>query len=151
MLPLKAAIPNNLQTLLPVREAKTFGKDEFEVYPMYLLIKIEMVGGSALGRFSWPILQSSFVILFLNNESMLHLHQPNVGFKSNWSAQSSLPYFTLRLELHSLSVLAPAFPAKMYQPPDFQLFRVARILGSSSDSVCRGRLHAQYKSLHANA
>ena len=37
----------------------------------------------------------------------------------------------------------------MYQPPDFKLFRVARILGSSSDSVCRGRLHAQYKSLHA--
>lgn len=35
MLPLKAAIPNNLQTLLPVREAKTFGKDEFELYQMY--------------------------------------------------------------------------------------------------------------------
>lgn len=47
---------------------------------------------------------------------MLHLHQPNVGFKCNWSAQRSLLYFTLRLELHSLSVLAPAFPAKMYQP-----------------------------------
>lgn len=55
---------------------------------------------------------------------MSHLHQPKVGFKCNWTvraqSQGSLLYFTLRPELHSLSVLPPdvdwPFPLKCINP-----------------------------------